>query len=458
MTVLVRHDRERGTEPGLFGRPYALTTVGSLSLVFLAAFEALAVTTVMPIITEDLRGRALYSLAFSATMAAGVVGMVTAGAWADRRGPTRPLLAAIALFAAGLALAGAAPTMPVFVAARFVQGLGAGGITVALYVLVARVYPASLHPKVFGLFAAAWVVPSMVGPFVAGLVADASSWRWVFLAVVVLVAVATALIVPAIRGGDRQPTTGPHRVDVQRAAAAAVVAVGVVLLSSSSELGRRTGWVVAPAAVMVVAVALHRLVPRGTYRARPGLPATVLLCVVVGAAFFGTEVYLPLLLHDRYGLPAWLSGITLTAGAVAWALGSAVQSRLSDRLSHGGAVRCGAALLFVGIAAELLTVVLTLPPAVAAVGWVFAGAGMGVMVPRVSTLVLGWSAPGEEGFNMSAKSIADAVGGSASLAVAGLIFGALAGMSDHASFVGTLLYSGVVALLAVALAVRVGAR
>jgi MFS family permease len=222
------------------------------------------------------------------------------------------------------------------------------------------------------------------------------------------------------------------------------------------ELDGCTGWVVAPAAVLVVAVAVHRLVPSGTYRARRGLPSTVLLCAVVGATFFGTEVYLPLLLQDRYGLPAWLSGITLTAGAVAWALGSAVQSRLSERLSHGGAVRCGVLLLFGGTVTELATVVLTLHPAVAAVGWFFAGAGMGVMVPRVSTLVLAWSAPGEEGFNMSAKSIADAVGGSASLAVAGLIFGALAGVSDHASYVGTLLYSCAVAGCALVVARRVG--
>jgi MFS family permease len=431
MTATTGLDREAG----LLDRAYALTTVGSMSLIFLAAFEA-----------------------FSSTMAAGVVGMVAAGAWADRRGPTRPLLTAIALFAAGLAVAGAAPTMTVFVAGRFVQGLGAGGITVAMYVLVARVYPARLHPKLFGLFAAAWVVPSMVGPFVAGLVAQAWSWRWVFLGVVGLVAVATTLIIPAIRGGDRQPTTELDRADVLRAGAAAVVAVGVVVLSASVELAGRTGWVVAPAAVVVIAVTMHRLVPRGTYRARPGLPATVLLCVVVGATFFGTEVYLPLLLQERYHLPAWLSGSTLTAGAVAWALGSAVQSRLSDRLSHGAAVLLGTVLLFAGTAAELFTVVFWLPAAVAAVGWFFAGAGMGVMVPRVSTLVLAWSAPGEQGFNMSAKSIADAVGGSTSLALTGLIFGALAGVSQQASFVATLTYSTVIAALAVALSLRVAAR
>jgi MFS family permease len=455
MTAATRLDRDGGAQPGLLDRPYGLTTVGSMSLIFLAAFEALAVTTVMPVITDDLRGRQLYSLAFSATMAAGVVGMVTAGTWADRRGPTRPLLAAIVLFALGLAAAGTAPTMEVFVAARFLQGLGAGGITVALYVLVARVYPAALHPKIFGLFAAAWVVPSMVGPFAAGVVADTLSWRWVFLGVVALVAVAATLIVPAVRGCDRPPATRIGRADLLPTGAAALVAIGVVVLSSSVELDGAAAWIVASVAALVVVVVLRPLVPPGTYRARRGLPAAVLLCAVVGGTFFGTEVYLPLLLHDRYHLPAWLSGITLTAGAVAWALGSAVQSQLSDRLSHAGAVRCGTVLLLAGTLSELVTATFMLSPALAAAGWFLAGGGMGVMVPRISTLVLAWSAPGEQGFNTSAKSIADAVGGSASLAVAGLIFSALAGAGGQVSFVGTFAYSCVVAAVATVLSRRV---
>ena len=96
-------------QTGILGRSYALTTVGSWSLVFLSAFESLAVTTIMPVVTTDLNGRALYSLAFSATLAAGVIGMVLSGAWADSRGPARPLLTAIGLFALGLAIAGTAP-------------------------------------------------------------------------------------------------------------------------------------------------------------------------------------------------------------------------------------------------------------------------------------------------------------------------------------------------------------
>ena len=442
---------QSGTRPdGILQRPYLLTTVGAWSLVFLAAFESLAVTTIMPVVTTDLNGRGLYALAFSSTLAAGVVGMVAIGSWADRRGPAVPLFTAIGVFAAGLAVAGTASSMVVFVAARFLQGLGAGGMTVALYVLVALVYPAALHIRIFGAFASAWVLPSMVGPFAAGFVADAFSWHWVFLGVVVLVAVAGGLMLPAVRGRDRAPAdrVPASAADARRVAEAAVVAVSVVALSSLGEVDPQVAWVLAPLAVLVIGFALRHLVPPGTYRIRAGLPATVVLCGVAGGVFFGTEVYLPLLLHDRYGLPAWLSGITLTAGAVAWALASAVQGRLGDRLDPGTAIRAGAALLLGGAALELATAVLHLHPAVAAAGWFAAGAGMGTLYPRISTLVLALSKPGEEGFNTAAKSITDAVGGSASLAVAGLLF-------TVAPFVGPFLFTTALGVLTVLIGHRV---
>ena len=430
-------------EQTILSKPYLLATIGSWSLVFLAAFESLAITTVMPVIAADLDGRGLYSLAFSATLAAGVVGTVAAGSWSDRRGPTVPLFASIGVFALGLAVAGTAQSMDVFVAGRFLQGLGAGGETVALYVVIAKIYPARLHTRLFGAFAAAWVLPSLVGPFAAGVVADLLSWHWVFLGVVVLVVVATAMVAPAVRGLEHEPApTRPG--EVRRVAASIAVAVAVVALSYD--------WyviVVAPVALVVIVAAVHPLVPAGTYRARRGLPAAILLCAAAGAVFFGTEVYLPLLLHDHYGLPAWLSGITLTAAALSWALASNLQGRYSEQLSEAAAMWIGSVLLAAGAVVELATAALTLPPVVAAVGWLAAGGGMGTLYPRVAALVLALSEPGEEGFNVSAKGIADSVGGSVALALTGLLFGS-------GSFVAVFAFSTLVGVTVVLIARRTG--
>ncbi|MEV0714268.1 MFS transporter [Asanoa sp. NPDC050611] len=438
---------------GLFNRRYALATAGSTSLVFLAAFEALAITTVMPTITADLDGRALYSLAFVATTATGVVGMVVSGAWADRRGPRLALLTAIGVFALGLAVAGTAPTMWVFVAGRLLQGLGAGGITVALYVLVAAVYPAALHPRIFGLFAAAWVVPSMVGPFVAGLVADAWSWHWVFLGVLILVAAATLVTVPVLRGALPTGDPGAAR-DGRRIAAAAVVAGGAVTAGLASDLADARGWLLAAVAVTAVVVTVRRLLPPDTFRARPGLPAAVLLSAAAGGTFFSTEVYLPLLLHDRYGLPSWLSGFTLTVGAISWATGSHVQGRLTG-WTDAKVMRLGTLFLVAGAAAELLTALFTPHWVFVGAGWLLAGGGMGLIYPRVSTLVLAASVAGTQGFNTAAKNIADVVGGSLALAVTGLLFQSLAGFGAWWSFAGTLTLSTLLGGAAVLVARRV---
>jgi len=461
--------RGPGIDAGLLDSRFRWTTIGAFTLIFLGAFESLAVTTVMSTITTDLDGEAFYSLAFSGTLAASVIGMVVAGGWADRSGPSRPLITAIATFIVGLLLSGTAVDMGVFIVGRFFQGLGSGAISVALFVMVARIYPPRLHPRIFGAFAAAWVLPSMIGPPLAGVVAEALSWHWVFLGVGVLVVVAAAAIVPALR----QLHAMPRVTSVTSGAAtsilwAAVLAAGVLAISlgggggSASEGASPaaaddagTGalpWVIAFAALAVVVVALRPLVPRGTLLVRTGLPATVLLRGAVAAAFFGTEVYLPFLFHDVYGLPTWLAGLILTVGAVSWAATSALQGRLGERMPHTVALRIGATAILAGISIQLVTAVLLLSPIVAAVGWLLAGGGMGLMFPRISTVVLAGSTERDQGFNSAAMTIADSTGAAASIAFAGLIFFAFGG--GPSGFVAVFCLTAVLGVLAIPVAFR----
>lgn len=151
-----REPRERILSPA-----YAATTIGLFSLIAFAAFESMAVTTIMPTVARSLDGFDYYALSFAAPFASGVVGMVAAGMWADRRGPLQPLLASLVTFSAGLLVCGTAATMEVFVLGRIVQGLGGGLLTVVAYVLVGLVYPQRLQPAIFAAFAAAWVLPAL---------------------------------------------------------------------------------------------------------------------------------------------------------------------------------------------------------------------------------------------------------------------------------------------------------
>ncbi|WP_309818552.1 MFS transporter [Pseudarthrobacter sulfonivorans] len=447
-----------GITAGILQRPYLWVTIGACSLVFLAAFESLAVTTIMPVVSRELDGAGLYALAFAGPLATGVIGMVAAGNWSDRRGPTVPLYASVALFVLGLIIAGTAVSMPVLVTGRLVQGLGGGALTVSLYVVVARVYPAVLHPGIFAAFSAAWVVPSLVGPFAAGIVAEALSWHWVFLGVVGLVVPALVMIVPVLRGMDRpavQATPPPW--SVGRIAWAALAALAVLGLNLSAEV-TIAGLPAAPAllaaaAVVIALVAVRPLVPRGTLLARRGLPSVILTRGLAGAAFFGAEVYLPYLLIEQYAFPPTFAGLALTIGAVAWAGAAAIQGRLGTRLSHRTAVRIGAALVLVAIVLTLATAALHWPAAVAIIGWTFAGAGMGLLYPRLSVMTLALSTKENEGFNSSAMSIADSLGGALALATTGIVFAAFATTAE--SFAGVFALAAVVAVAAVAVSPRV---
>lgn len=440
------------------------------AIVFLAAFESLAVTTVMPTVSLELDGAGLYAVAFAAPLASGVVGMVLAGAWADRTGPARPLVAAAGAFVLGLVVAGLAPTMVVLAGGRLLQGLGGGALTVVSYVVVARLYPGELHPRVFAGFSAAWVVPSLVGPPVAGLVTEHLHWRWVFLAVAVLVVPVVAVVLRRVAPvGAPEPAdasqaapdraAGGSRVASRRVAWAVLAAVAVLALGASAEL---TGAATTATAVVgggVALVALARLVPAGTLRAVRGLPAVVASRGLLAGAFFGAEVYLPYLLTRRYDVAATLAGVTLTGAALTWALASWLQGRLGEtRLGHERAIRVGTIVVTLGIAASTLAAAVHAPVPVLVVTWATAGFGMGLTYARQTVLVLRYSSREAAGTNSSALSVADSIGASMALAVTGVVFAAAADQGGDAPYVACLALTVALAAGSAVVARRVAAR
>ena len=446
---------------GLFSRELLWITIGSCALVFLGAFESLAVTTIMPVVSAELNGAHLYALAFAGPLATGVIGMVIAGNWSDRYGPIWPLYTSSILFAIGLLIAGTATTMEVLVAGRLLQGLGTGAVTVALYVVVARIYPSRLHPSIFAGFAAAWVIPSLIGPVAAGAVTELFSWHWVFLGVVGLVVIATAMIVPALRPLRNAPppeTPTPWaygRIGLAVLAALAVVAINLFSADDALGLGAIGGLLAAVSAVVAI-VAARPLLPRGTLRARRGLPSVILLRGLAAAAFFGAEVYLPYLFIDHYGFTPTIAGLALTLAALAWAGASWLQGRMSARLTNVICTSWGSALVTIAILLAFVTALFTLPPMVAIVGWALGGAGMGLMYPRISTMTLAMSSRANQGFNSSAMSISDSLGGALALAITGIVFAAFA--AADMSFPAVFGFAALVSVLAIVIAPRVSSR
>ncbi|MHA7985131.1 MFS transporter [Rathayibacter sp. CAU 1779] len=442
---------------GVLGRRYRWITIGMSALVLFVAFEAMAVTTVMPVIARELHGTSLYTLAFAGSTAISLVGMVVAGSWCDRRGPSRPLVIAVVLFVAGLAIAGLAPDMLVLVAGRLVQGLGGGALTVALYVVVARWYPPRLQPMVFVGFSTAWVIPSLVGPFLAGVVAQTVGWRWIFLGVIV-VALAGLLMIHRVLVGIPDERNDDVAWQPARIVWAMVAASAVLVLGFATEFGELLRWITFVVAAVVLAVAVRPLMPRGTLRAVRGLPSVLLTRILISGAELAAEVYVPYLLIDRYGLSPAIAGLALTGGAVAWSGGSWVQGKLGGRVSNPRWVALGVLSIAIGVAGTTLIAAFGLSPWILFGVWIFAGFGMGIALPRLTVLMFGYSNRDDQGFNSSAQAIADAVGAASAVAVAGLVFTSLAAAGGAWPYTAVFAFGTVLTLLALGTATRVGRR
>ncbi|WP_249346112.1 MFS transporter [Microbispora sp. H11081] len=413
------------TAPGVFSRRYRALSVGIVALGILVAFEYLAVATAMPLIGRELDGYHLYGLAFSGGMAATIIATVAGGRWADVRGPLPVLWTGVAGFVAGLAVSGFATVMEVFLVGRFLQGLGGGLFNVALYVLVAQAYPSAMHPRVFSALAAAWVLPSVVGPAVTGFVAETWSWRWIFLGVAVLSVPAALVMWRGLPATAARPREANDPAFLPRFAWGVCAAAGAALLQYGSG-GAGAGVPLAVAGLVVLALALPRLLPKGTLRAARGLPTVVALRGLAAGAFFAAEVFVPLMLVRERGLNAAEAGLALTGGALAWSLGSWIQGRRPHARTL--TIRLGATLIAAGICVTASAVVPAVPVPVVFAGWVVAGLGIGMLFPTLSVLVLELSAPGEEGRNSASLSVGESVFSVVAVSLTGALLAAYGGL------------------------------
>jgi MFS family permease len=414
------------TTPRLFTPEHRALVVGVVGIVVAVAFEAIAVATAMPVAARELHGLRGYGLAFSVFLTTSLFGMVLAGEMSDRNGPVRPFVGAALTFAAGLLLAGLTTSWWLLVVARAVQGFGAGLNIVSLYVVVGRAFPPGLRPRVFSAIASGWILPSLVGPPVAGLLADHVSWRWVFLGVLPLLLGAALLVGPHLRGLDRpvdDDAPAPRR--RSRLPAALSTAAGAGLLQLGGQLlTDRPG----PAAVLVAAalgllgLGVPRLLPRGAFRLGRGLPTVVVLRGVLAGAFFGAETFLPLMLVEQRSLPTTLAGASLTGAALTWSLGAWLQGRPRLRTPRWVLLTTGFLLVLGGICLAALATDHAVPAGTAALGWTVAGLGMGLGLTSLSVLVLELSPPREQGSNASALQVSDALGSIVMIGLAGAVF------------------------------------
>jgi len=406
----------------IWGPRLGKLTAGLLITIVAGAFEALAVATVLPDTVDDLGGLNYYGWILASFTLANLIGIVVAGSEIDRLGMVPPFIVGIGCFAGGLLIGGLAPAMPVLIGGRILQGFASGMLISVAYAAIRTAYDADSRPRLMALWSSAWVVPGLVGPAVAGFVAETVGWRWVFLGMIPFPLIAGVLTVPSLRAVDR--AQGGDR-DLSRLRDAVLLAAGTALLLAGFG---RSQWLVLAVLVVVGLVimlpAFQRLSPPGTLTARPGVAAAVACMILLTIGFFGFEFFIPLALTDLRDQSTVMAGLPLTASALTWTAGAWIVDRRSKTYSRSLLLRGGLALIAIGILLTLGVFLSGLPVLVSLPTWAVAGLGMGISFSTLMLAVLDDAPEGSEGATISAGQLANTLGVSLGVGIGGSIVAA----------------------------------
>jgi MFS family permease len=438
----------------LFSPAHRLTSLGILILMTIIAFEAMAVATALPTAARSLHDLGAFGWAFTGFLVASIVGMVVSGIYSDLRGPRVPLITGLALFAAGLVLGAAAPSMFVLISARFVQGFATGLLITAMYVVIGEVYDDRLRPRIFAAMSTAWVVPGLVGPIVAGWLTQQASWRWVFGGLSPFVVLGGLMVLPSLRQ-MRKHVQHDASADPRRIGYAVLAAGGIAGVASISEGLRATSIALAVCGAVAMFFGLRHLLPAGTTTFRPGVPAAVAYRGVLAGAFFGMESIVPLTLSVQYHFSPTAAGIPLMVSAITWAAGSQIQSRLDPR-TRPAIVAAGLVLIAVAGTGMALVATHEVPSWAALFAWSLSGVGAGLALTSASVALLDFTNDRDRGSDSASLQIADSSAGALAAAFAGgLVAAASHGRLSYG--VGLAIAFGVLAAIACCATGRVGA-
>jgi EmrB/QacA subfamily drug resistance transporter len=417
------------------GRRLWLIVGALMTGMLLAALDQTIVATALPTIVGDLGGASHLAWVVTAYLLASTASTPLWGKLGDMYGRKRFFQAAIVIFLAGSALAGASQSILELIAFRGLQGLGGGGLIIGAQTIIGDVVSPRSRGRYQGMFGAVFAVASVLGPLLGGLFVDNLSWRWVFYVNLPLGAIAllvTAAVLPGALSGVH------HVIDYLGTVLIALAAASLVLLTSLG--GTTYAWGSPPIVFLAVAGVLLIILFVLTERraAEPVLPLSLFrnrvfsasgaIGFVVGFAMFGAITFLPLYLQIVKGVDPTVSGLRLLpliAGLLTTSIGSGLLISRSGRYKVfpilGTGIMAAGLFLLSTLTASSGTVTSSLSMFVLGVG---IGAVMQVLIIAVQSAVehkdLGTATAGATFFR--------SMGGSFGTAVFGAIFAnALAG-------------------------------
>jgi EmrB/QacA subfamily drug resistance transporter len=394
----------------------------------LIALDSTIVATAVPSIVKDIGGFSQFPWLFSIYLLTQAVTVPIYGKLSDLYGRKPMMTVGVTVFLVGSLLCGFAWSMPALIAARAVQGLGAGAVQPMSITIVGDLYTVEERSRVQGYVASVWGAASVLGPLTGGLFSEYVSWRWIFFINLPLGAVA---LLALRRRFTESVVRREHTIDYT---GASLLTVGCsLLILGLLEGGTAWAWRSGTSAVVLggALVALLAFVQVERRAAEPVLPLWIfrrrvllggnLTSLGVGALLIGLSSYVPQYIQGVLGKGAIEAGLALGALTIGWPIAAGLSGRIYMRIGFRDTALIGVVFAITG---SVLTATL---PQTAPIGWVAAtmfitGIGMGLSSsPTVVAIqsVVGWDRRGVvTGTNMFARAMGSAVGAA--------LFGAIA--------------------------------
>jgi MFS family permease len=421
-------------------RGSALVLLGVLGLgVFLAGLELMVTAVALPSIVVDLADWSALRTAswiVNGYLLASIVTMPLAGQMADRWGPRRPFLAALAIFAVGSALSGRAQSLDELIAARIVQAIGGGILVPVATAAAAELFEGAARPRALGVIGGLTFLGMAAGPFVGAAIIDAAHpvavldsagisgglrdaldapWRYVFYVNVPIALALLALTWAASSGWANR--VRPARLDLAGAVAFSIglgaLLVGVTL-AGSDRIGELAidprialaclGLLAVAGIALAVRIGLRRADPFVDPRwfERPGFTSAALVSLLTGYGF-ATAIIGGAVFVDRvlYGGPD-IQRVALGSLAAATATGALLSGLILRALGLRATTVIGLAL---GIAALIQMAAWTPTTSLGEVAaWLAVfGAGFGLTVTPRSTAAV--EALGRTAFGVASATV-----------------------------------------------------
>jgi EmrB/QacA subfamily drug resistance transporter len=402
-----------------------------------AVLDQTILATALPTIAGDMGHLTDVSWVVTAYVVAAAASTPLWGKLGDRHGRKRLIEIALVLFLAASAVCGLAGSIPMLVAARAVQGVGAGGLMSLAMAAVGDLVGPRERARYQGYITATFAVATVAGPLLGGVLVEHVSWRWVFYVNLPLGLLALAGV--HLRMPAAVVERPAHRLDLAGAGMLAAATTGLMLACILG--GDRYGWGSAPTIGLLSAALVLGLlfIVRERRAADPVVPLALLRRRTVGlasaslflttASLFAVIVFVPLFLQATTGATPTEAGLLL----VPMMLGTTVSTNVAGRvISRTGRYRifpiAGLALM----SAALLELAITASDpsrTMVAIGLVAFGLGFGVVGQVLTVAVQNDVDRRQLGIAMAATTFFRGLGGAVGAAVLGAVFAAQAGIS-----------------------------